>query len=66
MGVRLKPEDVNCDEMELSDHFGLEEFEATDDDGNPLLHFYCGATEFGTSTTQEELNPQCSQVRVGA
>ena len=57
MGVfRLKPEDVDRDEMELElIDFGLEDIsEATDDDGNPLLHFYCGATEFGTLQSKLE------------
>ncbi len=50
MGVfRLKPEDVDRDSMELElIDFGLEEItDAQDDDGNALLHFYCGSTEFG-------------------
>ena len=57
MGVfRLKPEDVDRDEMELElIDFGLEDIaDATDDDGNPLLHFYCGATEFGTLQSKLE------------
>ena len=41
-------------ELELID-FGLEDIsEATDDEGNPLLHFYCGATEFGTLQSKLE------------